>query len=302
MADGAAQVALSLMDRGDRALERLSLAVGDASRTVRFMRGRTAFAPRPADVFVASYPRSGTTWTQAIVYLLLSGQDGFGFSHIADVSPWWERSLAWRRDAAAEFDRLPSPRVFKTHLPHRWLPSGARTLYVWRNPEDVALSYYHLYRRYLRFDGPFAEFFYRFLRGEVQYRSWFRHVAGWRRAADADADSRILLLPYEELSADTAGWVARIAEFLQVTVSSARVGEIVRATSLARMKADQDKFDHVGELCRQWGIRAGEFVREGRVGHGRRQLSDGQRAALDQARTRRVMWPSVEWRLPAFLH
>ena len=33
------------------------------------------FRPRPDDIFIASYPRSGTTWMQMILYQMISGGD-----------------------------------------------------------------------------------------------------------------------------------------------------------------------------------------------------------------------------------
>jgi hypothetical protein len=297
--DAITRAALPILRRGDQVLDRVAAAVGDASRTVKFLRGRASFEPRADDVFVASYPRSGTTWTQVIVYLLVSGETEFRFAHLSEVSPWWERSLAWRSDAVDELRALPGPRVFKTHLPHGWLPPGARAVYVWRNPEDVAVSYYHLYRQYLRYQGSFADFFARFLRGDVQYGSWFRHMAGWEAQRESP---RILFVPYDEMRGDCAAWVARIASFLELEVSAGRIAEIVRQTEFGHMKAAEDKFDHIGELWRQWGVKTGNFLREGRVTRGAGHISDDQRAALERAKVRPVRYPAIEWRLPAFLH
>lgn len=44
-------------------------------------------------------------------------------------------------------DTLPSPRVFNTHMPYRWLPrehfkAGRKVVNVIRNPKDVAVSWY----------------------------------------------------------------------------------------------------------------------------------------------------------------
>jgi hypothetical protein len=293
------RAALPVLRSGDRALDRLVDAVGDASRTVKFLRGRASFDARADDVYVASYPRSGTTWTQVIAYLIVSGETDFHFRHLAEVSPWWERNLAHRSDATAELRAMPGPRVLKTHLPYRWLPSGARYLYVWRNAEDVAVSYYYLYRRYLDFDGPFAEFFERFLRGDVQYKSWFRHVAGWEAHQD---DPRVLFIPYDEMRSQTRSWVRRIAEFLDVELSEERCEAIVRQTDFGSMKAAEDKFDFANELLLQRSVRDGAFLRAGKVSRGEGHLTAEQRDSLERARARHVPLPAVEWRLPAFLH
>lgn len=292
------RAALPLLRGGDFVLDRALTATADASRTVKFLQGRARFVERDDDVFVSSYPRSGTTWTLALVHLLVSGEDDFTFAHLSDVTPWWERSLAWRSEAAEELERLPGPRVFKTHLPRRWLPSRGRYLYAVRNPEDVAVSYFHLYRRYLRFSGTFDEFFERFLEGDLQYRSWFRHVAGW----EADRDHpRVLLVPYDEMRKDTATWVRTIATFLGIPIDEARARRIAELTDFQRMKAAEDKFDHEGELLRQWGVREGAFIREGKVNRGGAELTAAHRARLEELRQAPVFLPAVEWRLPSFL-
>lgn len=293
------RASLPLLSAGDKILDRAAGAVGDASRTVKFLRGRAAFEPRERDVFVASYPRSGTTWTQLLVYLLVSGQDELAFSHLAEVSPWWERSLAYRSDAPGEFAALPDSRVFKTHLPRRWLPAVGRCVYVWRDPADVAVSYFHLYRRYLGFDGEFGAFFERFLRGDVQYKSWFRHVAGWSAHR---GDPQVLFVSYEEMRRDPRGELARIADFLGIPLTSARVEGLVAATDFQSMKAHEQKFDHLGELRLQWGIRDGAFVRSGRLGDGAKLLSSEQLRRLEREKDRSIRFPALEWRLPAFLH
>jgi len=288
-----------LLGAGARTLEKVEGWTQDAARTARFLHGRSTFQPREGDVFVASYPRSGTTWTLAIVHLIVSGARALSFDHLSDVAPWWERSLAYREDAAQTLSALPGGRVFKTHLPRGWLPTGARCLYVWRNPGDVAVSYFHLYRRYLGFDGSFEAFFDRFLQGKLQYRSWFRHLAGWERER---SDPRVLWVSYDEMRADPGPWIRRIADFLERPLEAKRVEEVVALTGFDAMKAAQAKFDHLGELVRQLGVREGDFIREGKVGAAATQLTPAQREALETVAQRSPLWPRLEWRLPAFLH
>ena len=46
-------------------------------------------------------------------------------------------------------------------------------------------------------DGTFAEFFDHFLRGKVEFGSWFQHVRGWW---ERRYDPNVLFLTYEELT------------------------------------------------------------------------------------------------------
>lgn len=280
----------------DRGLDRARALLGDASRTVKFLRGRAAFEPRADDVFIASYPRSGTTWLQAIAYLVASGAGELDFEHISDVAPWWERSLAYRSDAPERFAALPSPRIFKTHLHRGWLPPRARAVYVVRDPADVAVSYYHLYRDYLGFDGTLEAFVARFIAGEVQYGRWADHVASWRGGGGP-----LVRLAYEDLRRDPRPAIRQIARLLDVDVDAERVEAVVRATRFERMRAEQRKFDHLGEVGRQLGVRGGRFVRRGAVGESRHLINERERRRL-RAATRPRRARSSLWRLPTFLH
>ena len=79
--------------------------------------GHMLLVPRADDIYVVSYPRSGTTWLQMILYQIMTDGD-LNFGHISERVPFFERSLTVGRDLNA----LPSPRLFKTHYPYDRLP------------------------------------------------------------------------------------------------------------------------------------------------------------------------------------
>ena len=271
--------------------------MADASRVLRFVDGHVAFRPRPDDVWVATYPRSGTTLMQYLLHRLRGGDDDF--DHIGRVVPWYERDLAIGRRTPSDLDDLDGPRIFKTHLPARWVPRGGRTIYIERDGRDVAVSYFHLYREYLGFRGSFDDFFARFLAGDLQYRSYFRHVAGWReRAEDPDA----LWLDFEELRSDRRATVERVVGFLGWDVSASRIDEVVAATQFDAMKRLESKFDHATSRLLELGVRPGRFLRRGASGDGRAQLSAAQQQALQRQYEVAVAGDDRPWDLPAFLH
>jgi len=165
------------------------------------IRGRYLdFVPRADDIFIVTYPRSGTTWMQMILYQLTTAGK-MDFPHICQVSPWFERFLTRNVMTAEDFDNFPSPRIFKTHLSYKWIPRGqCKYIYVVRNGRDVAVSYYHFYVSHLFFKGSFSEFFKDFfMTGNVQFGLWFDHVADWR---ENKSHLDVLFLEYEELIRD----------------------------------------------------------------------------------------------------
>jgi len=87
---------------------------------------RLLYVPRPDDIFIATYPRSGTTWMQMILYQLTT--DGkMDFPHIAEFCPWFEAS----ERSARGFETRPSPRLFKTHLPWHLVPKAPAATSTW---------------------------------------------------------------------------------------------------------------------------------------------------------------------------
>ena len=232
------------------------------------------FVPRPDDIFIVTYPRSGTTWMQMILYQLTT--DGnMDFPHIAEYCPWFEKSVR----SARAFETRPSPRLFKSHLAYPKVPKGpCKYIYVARNGKDVAVSYYHLYRMYNGYEGTFAEFFDRFLRGKVEFGSWFKHVKGWWAQRD---EPNVLFLTYEELNGDLEGCIRRIARFIDRDVSPERLDAILPRCSFAFMKEHEARFDPVMETLWEQSVQLKSFLRNGKVGDGAVSLSSDQQAHFD---------------------
>jgi len=268
---GALRLASSALDASVRNLD-------NTRRITKFLRGRLEFQVRPDDVFVSSYPRSGTTLTQWIVYLLAHGAQPDP-DHLTQVSPWFERSLAIGELTSATLDAFPSPRVFKSHLPRQWLPDGARYLYVERDVRDVLLSYYHFYGAYLGFEGTFDDFYARFMAGRVQYGSWFDHVAGWRSYA---GDPDVHLVRYEDLLKDRRQSIERIIEFLGWKRAEASIDRVFEESSFDAMKRRETLFDHATALLLERGVSPASFLRSGTSGSGNALLSEAQRREIKE--------------------
>ncbi|MBW2586999.1 MAG: sulfotransferase domain-containing protein [Deltaproteobacteria bacterium] len=255
-----------------RALDVAVRNLDNARRIANFLRGRMEFEVRPTDVFISSYPRSGTTLTQWILYLL-THEEQPDPAHLTKVSPWFERSLAIGEVTASELERFPSPRVFKSHLPRQWLPDGARYIYVERDGLDVLVSYFHFYRSYLGFEGTLDDFYAHFMDGRIQYGSWFEHVAGWReRACDPD----VLIVRYEDLLSDRKASIERIIEFLGWARDERWVDRAVIESSFDAMKRRESVFDHATAVLLERGVSPESFLRAGQSGRGEGALSNAQ--------------------------
>ena len=134
----------------------------------------------PDDIWIVTYPKSGTTWTQQIVKMIRNkGQEDD--LKISDSVPWLEPVASWGMDLD-NMDKLPHPRAFKTHSPYNHLPCGpphttpCKYIYVLRNPKDVAVSYFYHEKHSHKWDISFDDFFELFMDGALEYGRYFDHV------------------------------------------------------------------------------------------------------------------------------
>jgi hypothetical protein len=286
-------------------LTAVSAGLGQAERSLhearlvtRFLRGRLEFTPREDDIWVVTYPRSGTTWVQFLLYQLTTAGD-MGFAHLNDVAPWFERSLAIGTHRSEDFERPARPRLFKSHLTPGWLPPGGRVVYVERDPGDVAVSYFHFYRSHLRFEGDFEAFYDRFQKGRVQYGAWADHVAEW---AAASRRRPVLWLTYEGLRADPEGAVERLCDFCVPAADAPTRERALRRSRFEYMKQHEEKFDHLTALLQERGLRPSQFLRRGQVGDGGQAVTAAQRDRLQAQRRAGPRRHGHRTDLAVFLH
>jgi len=247
------------------------------------------------DVFVATYPKCGTTWVQYIVWLLVRQRPIAPDESLAALVPHLE-------EVGAEFvATLPEPRLIKTHLPLAMTPfrPAAKYIVVVRNPFDCAVSFYHhtvgFPRHYDFADGDFASFFDCFVAGEVDFGDYFDHLVPWVEAASLP---NVLLLKYEDLRASPAAGIVAIASFLGADVArfaadSAALEWVVAESSIDSMRRHQSR----------WASERPEdrpFVRRGAIGEWPDVFSAVQAhrlAAKFRARTQGTaaesLWPDV---------
>jgi hypothetical protein len=204
------------------------------------------FETRDGDVFIATFVKAGTTWTQQIVHLLLRGGEPGGF--YGESVPWLEsvtsEFLGPREAPTWTLDKInsaASPRYFKTHATVEHLPKGhgkIKTIVVARNPKDSVVSLYHHAKSKpeFGFTGDFNQFCEIFLAGQAENGCWFTHILGWYNKTKAEPDSH-LFLKYEEMCQDPAAAVKAIATFLNLSASDEVVEKVVRNASITEMRA-----------------------------------------------------------------
>jgi sulfotransferase len=255
------------------------------------------YRPTPSDVFIATYPKCGTTWTQYMMYLLLNhGQPLPADRSLNDVFPHLEEV------GEAVVKALPVPRLVKTHLPFErtpWSPT-AKYVYVARNPFDCAVSFYHHTRGFVRHydfaDGTWEAFFECFLRGAVDFGDYFDNLLSWWATRSLP---NVLFLTYEAMLTDPQEAALTLARFIGGAAERAAADQAV----LARVVA-HSSFDNMRVNQKRWSSERPadmpEFVRRGIVGDWTTlfSVSQGRRLAEKfRARTAGTgaesLWPKI---------
>lgn len=267
------RVAALALETASGALWSIGEGLSRAALRLKFYKAiKVDFRPRPDDIFVVTYPKSGTTWMQMIMYQLAT--DGsMEIDHIGRRCPYFEAAIRFR-NFRADFDDIPAPRIFKTHLAYEEMPRwNCKYIYVARHGKDVLVSFFNQYRDSGSFKGTLAQFTKLFLSGRLIGGSWFRHVAGWYAHRD---DENVLFLTFEDLKADLESCVRRIADFCGFVIDEERMPTILERCSFAFMKQHESKFDPEAERSLHRGTRHNNFIRSGRSGEGKEVLGPAE--------------------------
>ena len=272
-AAAAALAALAWRRRQARRADEKAMAILAARNarmhsTKAILHGR-AFAVRPSDVFVVTYPKCGTTWVSAIAHFLRGGHEN-DFGEIGEVMPWDIIALDCGQDCNDE--QIRSPRLFKSHEAFHTIAKGGRYIYVARAPADALVSFYKFLPAYMHAPPMSIEAFCEGVFGGLSHSGgvWAHLCGWWARRRDAN----VCWVCYETLRAHPEREIARIARFMGVPDDAATVARVAARTSLAAMRAAGPKYDDhfvFHRLKGQIGI-AGEHraskVRQGVVGRG----------------------------------
>nr|WNS50036.1 sulfotransferase-like protein [Halisarca dujardinii] len=197
-----------------------------------------AWTVLPDDIYITSFPKSGTTWTQHVVKLIKNNGKDDGVNT--------DKAMPWMEEAHPdEFKEMQSPRMFKTHMPYNLMFGGApatspsKFIYLARNPKDVSVSLYHHAKCFKLSDTevafPFSWdlFFEAFMTGQNHYGSWYDHVLPWWENKDAE---NILFLKYEDRKKNPRQAVEKIATFLSYNLDPDVLDSITQQSTFEAMK------------------------------------------------------------------
>lgn len=221
---------------------------------------------REDDVWITGYPKTGTTWLHNIVRQLKRGINVNVPTHrssdeIFDSAIMYEHSngnehfqkvIDMRDKRFDKFEKMPSPRILKTHLASFLLPkeiwtTKSKVIQIIRNPKDATVSLYYMQRNTAKqFSGTLEEFCDRLMNDEAVFGPFFDYLFSFWQLRHLD---HVLIVTYEQLSADLFNGIKRISEFLDCTYTDEQLKDLTEYVSFETMSkqfVDETSKDFTG--------------------------------------------------------
>lgn len=248
------------------------------------------WSPREGDVFITSFPKTGTHWITEIVKQIIYRNDPRSLK----IGRKWHAELAIIEFGPPSkflvIDHLPLPRrIFTCHLPPHLInlkkirDCGAKIIYIYRNPKDQTVSWYHFSRRIPHaqsqefkelYSDDWDTFIDNYFSGkmptEQREGEWYPdHIRSWYEHKD---DENVKFVSYEDLHKDLASEIRNVAKYLDVNLTDDEVAIIKERCTFEYMKASstgtplQDAF---------------KLFRKGKVGNWKKYFSEEQSLRVD---------------------
>lgn len=213
------------------------------SRAARIYRGalnkpKTFVPDADRDVFLVTYPRSGTTWASCIAASLIFGVSPESLRDIDNMVP--------DIHALPESSRVPAADNYlvKSHLPLSGVPPYGdyrRVVYLIRDPRDVLLSYHRFALAQHDYRGDLVAFAADSACGRIWPCSWQEHVASWLGPRKTPQSFELTVLRYEDFVAEPVETSVKLAKALGLEASRSRIEEVVADATPDAMRRREAK-------------------------------------------------------------
>jgi aryl sulfotransferase len=302
------------------------MAVQVQSPTRRFItptmdsRRWDGYVARPDDIVVATYPKCGTTWTQRIVDLLIFQSPAP--RQFSAASPWIDATFFGPIEAdLAVIEAQAHRRYVKSHMPLDAIPvyEGVKVIHTARDGRDACASMHnHLLGFRPEMGARIAanasaqgappparlqtpedprDFFLQWMAtaeagagdpaGELPFCEFEQTY--WQRRREP----WLLMVHFNDLKADLAGEMRRVAEFLQIETPEPLLAELAEAARFETMKRQGDEM--LPQLHQTFDKGAERFINKGENGRWKDFLTDADLARYDALVQARLSPAHAAW-------
>lgn len=243
----------------------------------------------PDDVVVATYPRSGTTLTQEIVWQIVNHEivkkdekygglmERFPFLEF-DARAWIDEFPSQALIPIEHLNEQTSKRLIKTHLPYSYIRDNIekvnpKMIFVMRNPKDNVVSCYNFYKglKQLKEGLSMEEFLKTYLSGKMINGDHSQFNVQYWSLLDR---KNVLMVRYEDIIHQPFQEVNKMALFLGYSLSAEKISTIVHNTTFDVMSKNTDT-----NIALRTGTN--RFMRKGKVGDWKDWFTVAQNEAMD---------------------
>lgn len=247
------------------------------------------FVPRSDDIVIGTYSKCGTTWTQRIVDLLIFQTPDP--RPVVSNAPWLDATFfAPVEEDLARLEAQTHRRFIKTHMPFDSVPlyEGVKYIHVARDGRDARMS---MHNHMIGFRPEMVQRIAQAamsdprlpMRGGPPSTDPRQFFLDWLNDAEADVTegfgidlpffefentywrerkrANVLFVHYNDLKANLAGEMKRIADFLAISVPPDVMSKLVDAATFASMKRDGDALVPMAKMA--WDRGADRFINQG---------------------------------------
>lgn len=255
------------------------------------IRSAMNYVAKAGDIFILTYPKSGTTWMETIVFGLLNNGRAFDddFDYYMKQTPFLELQ---GKDAV---EKMTHPGSITTHLPFDRVPYHPQAKYICviRNPKDICVSFYHFIKNVPSFgyaDNKFETFFDTFVSGKTPHGDYSEYM---KKLWPHKDDDNVLLVSYEQMYHDLAVVIHRVAQFVEIEPHPRLLERVLTCCSFTYMKENYDRVrkSWKEKHCSKVELETEqllEFVRKGVPGDWPSCMTKEQATCLDDIMTEMV--------------
>ncbi|XP_055854126.1 sulfotransferase 1E1 [Episyrphus balteatus] len=252
------------------------------------------------DIWLVSYPRTGSTWAQEMIWLLANKLDFKGAKEMLQTrcplieltALYDEDHNVWVNSAIGNtvelVEKMPRPRLVRSHLPWDLLPKDLekvcpKIIYTARNPKDLCVSFFYYCKLVHGLKGTFDDFCELFLRGSTPIGPYLSHVIPfWQRRNE----SNVLFLKYEDMNHDINAIIKNCAEFLEVDFKMSdedleKICEHLKFDKMQSNPAVNLEYMNIEGLDKENNSNA-KFIRKGKIGDWKNLFSSQMSERFDR--------------------
>eukprot|EP00112_Aurelia_sp_Birch-Aquarium-sp1_P017381 Seg4019.1 transcript_id=Seg4019.1/GoldUCD/mRNA.D3Y31 product="Sulfotransferase 1C4" protein_id=Seg4019.1/GoldUCD/D3Y31 len=259
--------------------------IGQADESIHF-----DFKVENNNVFVMAWPKSGTTWTEELVWCILNDCDTETAKavHLRKRNSFLNGPIICGREYYSAVETSSPHPIITTHLPFCFFPSNlidqCKIVVCLRNPKDTIVSYYHFEKLHKSngFTGDFKTYFDLFMDNLVLYSPYWDYVVSvWERRKHAN----ICIIFYEDLKTNMNLQIQNLAKFLKKEVSTDQVKKLAEHLSFKQMQGNKAvNYDDMGNMgLYNEDVNQYRFMRKGEIGDWKNFFTEEMNKRLDEA-------------------